>query len=66
MANQNDDEVRRLFTEIGCIIEDASLAALVWRDENLDIEARYRQISDAHAKIGELLTKINEASQPSV
>ena len=64
MTNDTDDEVRRLFNDIGCIMEDASLIALVWRDANLDLEARYRQISAAHIKIGERLTQIYALTQP--
>lgn len=66
MANDTDDEVRRLFNEIGCIMEDASLIALVWRDGNLDLNVRYRQTSDAHIKIGELLKRIGAATRPTV
>lgn len=63
MANNTDNDVRRPFTEIGCIMEDASLIALLWSaDDELDMLARYREISDAHAKIGELLKQIDSAS----
>lgn len=66
MANDKDNEVRRLFTEIGCIMEDASLSALVLGDRNdLDVKARYRQISDVHTKIGELLSQIVRAIRTS-
>jgi hypothetical protein len=59
MTKATDDEVRRLFTEIGCIMEDASLVALVWRTyDKLDAQARYRKVSDAHAEIGKLLAQI--------
>lgn len=63
MTHNTDDDVRRLFTEIGCIMEDASLMALLWKTEDgLDVAARYREISNAHAKIGELLKRIDIAS----
>jgi hypothetical protein len=63
MAKPKNDKVRELFTEIGCVMEDASLLALVWRAEDkLDVIARYREISDAHEKIGELLLQIDGAS----
>lgn len=60
MTNDTDDDVRELYTEIGCIMEDASLIALLWRAEDgLDVAARYREMSNAHAKIGEFLLQIN-------
>ena len=63
MAKPAQDEVRKLFTEIGCIMEDASLIALVWSStDNLDVRARYRTISEVHEKIGELLLQIDSAS----
>ena len=49
MAKPDIDEIRRLFTEIGCIMEDASLLALVWNPgDRLDIQARFQKLSDAH------------------
>jgi hypothetical protein len=60
MTKAKDDEVRKLFTEIGCIMEDASLVALVWGDDDkLNTHARYRTVIDAHAKISELLAQID-------
>ena len=53
------DEIRMLFTEIGGIMEDTSLVALVWgADGELNAQARYRAVTDAHAKISELLAQI--------
>jgi hypothetical protein len=57
MTKAKDNEVRELFTQIGCIMEDASLIALVWgTDGEWDVAARYREISAAHNKMG---TSIN-------
>lgn len=62
MAKPANDEVRKLFTEIGCIMEDASIGALVWRDgEGLDLRARLQSLSDAHAGIDDLLAQIEKA-----
>lgn len=62
MAKLSNDEVRKLFTEIGCIMEDASVVALMWRDEDgLDPRARLHSLSDAHAAIGDLLAQIEQA-----
>jgi hypothetical protein len=59
MTKATNDEVRKLFTQIGCIMEDASVAALLWKDgDALDVAARYWEISDVHAKISELLSRI--------
>ncbi len=45
MAKSTNDDIRKLFTEIGCIMEDASLIALVWgADDELNVRARYRKI----------------------
>ncbi len=62
MAKLADDEVRKLFTEIGCIMEDASLVALIWRDaDGLDLQARLQILSYAHAEIRDLLAQIEKA-----
>lgn len=62
MAKPADDEVRNLFTEIGCIMEDASVVALIWRDgDGLDPPARLNSLTDAHAAIGNLLAQIEQA-----
>ena len=63
MAKPAHDDVRRLFTEIGCVMEDASLIALVWgADDEIDVTARFRKISDAHEKIGQILLQIDSAN----
>ena len=60
MTKATNDEVRKLFTQIGCIMEDASLIALVCKaDDKLNTQGRYRMVLDAHAKISELLTQID-------
>lgn len=59
MANSAKYEVRKLFTEIGCIMEDASLVALVWKyGDRLDLKERLHSLSDAHEAIGDLLAQI--------
>ena len=63
MAKPTNDDIRRLFTEIGCVMEDASLIALVWgADDEIDVTARFRKISDAHEKISQLLLQIDSAN----
>ena len=62
MANPANDEVRKLFTEIGCIMEDASIIALILRDgDGFDMPVRLKSISNAHAEIGDLLAQIEKA-----
>lgn len=57
------DEVRKLFTEIGCIMEDASHAALIWRDgDGLDLRVRLQILSRAHKEIGNLLSRFDSTS----
>ena len=63
MANPTNDEVRNLFTEIGCIMEDASRIALVWQAaDGLNVMARYQKLSDSHAKLSELLSQIDSVT----
>lgn len=63
MAKSAHDEVRKLFTEVGTIMEDASVVALIWRDgDGLEVSARLQSLSDAHAEIGDLLAEIDKAS----
>lgn len=60
MAKYPTNDIRKLFTEIGCIMEDTSLLALIWAaDDENDVAARFRQISDAHNKVGQLLAQID-------
>lgn len=62
MAIPANDEARKLFNEIGCIMEDASVVALMWRDgDGLDLRARLQSLLDAHAEIGNLLANIEKA-----
>lgn len=62
MAKPANDDVRKLFTQIGCVMEDASIVALIWRDgDGLDPQARLQILSDAHAEIGDLLAQIEKA-----
>lgn len=45
MTFDTDDDIRAPFTQIGCIMEDASLIALVWADVNeLGVRARFDQL----------------------
>lgn len=49
--------------EIGCIMEDTSVIALIWNaGDRLDASARFRKISEAQEKIGELVAQIEKAT----
>jgi hypothetical protein len=64
MSRMNDDaknQIRTLCTEIGSIMEDASVVALVWTDgDGLSIKARVQRLHDAHGEIGRLLDQANK------
>ena len=55
----DEQKLRGLFTEIGCIMEDASLTALVWEHHDTrSLIDRAAELRDAHCKIGGLLDTI--------
>ena len=55
----DEPELRKLFTEIGCIMEDASVIALVWsRNDTRSISDRVAELCSAYSRIGALLDKI--------
>ena len=61
MAKLETDDLRRLSTEIGCIMEDACLVALVWDPvDRLGVQARIKKLLDAHSEIGILLSQIKD------
>ena len=61
MAKLETDDLCRLCTEIGCIMEDSSLAALVWDPgDRLGVQARIKKLSDTHSEIGILLSQIED------
>lgn len=47
--------IRQLCTRAGCIMEDASVVALVWED-NLTLEARLQRLRKAAADIQALVS----------
>ena len=56
----NEQELRILFAEIGRIMEDASVNALVWKhDDTRPITDRAAELRGAYNKIGALLDTIN-------
>ena len=62
MTEQSSDHVRTLFTEIGTIMEDASVIAIIWDGADLlTIERRYQQLLNVHRKVDLLLEQIKAA-----
>ncbi len=55
----DENAIRRYFSEIGCIMEDASVLALVWRaNDNLSLVDRLGLLLQANTKITNLLDLI--------
>lgn len=55
----NEQDLRRIFTEIGCIMEDCSVTALIWkRNDPYSVMDRVAKLRDAYNKIGELLDTV--------
>ena len=53
------DELYKLFTYIGCIMEDASAVALIWdRKAENAAKAKFEHLSRAHHEIARLLSQI--------
>ncbi len=56
----DERKLRGLFTELGCIMEDASVTALVWqRDDARSRSDRAAELRGAYNKIGALLDTID-------
>ena len=59
MDERLDDNVRTLFTQIGCIMEDVSVVALIWeRADAMTIDDRYQRLLLANYQITEALASI--------
>ncbi|WP_430443643.1 hypothetical protein [Sphingorhabdus contaminans] len=59
MATHSDNEFRALFTDIGTIMEDASVVALIWDPADaLTVKLRYERLLEAHGQIEDALRKI--------
>lgn len=59
MAKHSDNEVRALFADIGCLMEDASVVALIWDPADaMTVKLRYERLSEAHGQIEEALRQI--------
>ena len=55
----NEQELRELFTKIGCIMEDASVIALIWtRNDLRSVSERADELRGAYDEFGALLDLI--------
>lgn len=56
----DEEELRTLFTDIGCIMEDSSVKALVWQRKDARSRSdRATELRVAYNKIGALLDIID-------
>ncbi len=61
MNSDTNDQIRQICTEIGTIMEDASVVALIWKkDGDVSIPERLQLLRDAHLQIGMLLTQAED------
>lgn len=61
MDKATQDRIREICTQIGTIMEDVSVVALVWRiSDNLDAAERLHQLRDVHTEIGRLLEQATD------
>jgi hypothetical protein len=59
MDEQSMNRVKGLFTEVGCILEDVSVVALIWDDANpMSAGDRYQALLTAKHEIGAALKSI--------
>lgn len=60
MDKATHDRIREICTQIGTIMEDTSVVALVWQiDDDISSTERLLQLRNAHTEIGRLLDKAN-------
>lgn len=61
MNNDTENHIRQICKEIGTIMEDASVVALIWRkDGDVSIPERLQLLRDAHLQIGTLIRQAEE------
>ena len=61
MESDTEDHIREICTEIGAIMEDVSVVALIWRkDADISIPERLQLLRDAHLQIGMLLKQAQD------
>lgn len=59
MADISDDQIRTLFMQIGIIMEDTGMVALIWRDsDRLTTGDRLTRVTAANESIGALVSEL--------
>lgn len=61
MDSDMENHIRQICTEIGTIMEGASVVALIWpKDGDVSIPERLQLLRDAYLQIGMLLTQAED------
>jgi hypothetical protein len=61
MNSHPENQIRQICTEIGVIMEDASIVALIWQnDADVRIAERLELLRDAHLQIGTLIKQAED------
>ena len=61
MNSDPENQIRPICTEIGIIMEDASIVALIWRkDADISIPERLQLLRSTHLQIGTLLKQAED------
>lgn len=61
MDSDTENHIRQICAEIGTIMEDASVVALIWtEDGEVCIAERLQLLRDAHLQIGTLIKQAEE------
>ncbi|MBA4307320.1 MAG: hypothetical protein C0429_11340 [Sphingopyxis sp.] len=61
MDSDTEDRIRHICTEIGVIMEDSSVLALIWaKDVDVSVAERLQLIRDAYLLIGKLLRQAED------
>lgn len=64
MDIDTENNIRGICTEIGTIMEDTSVVALIWtKDDDLSIAERLQLLRDAHLQIGMLLQQADNLAR---
>jgi len=59
MDDETKSRIQKLCAEIGSIMEDASVVAVVWKvDDGLSTKMRVGRLVSAHSEIGKLLSEV--------
>ena len=61
MDSGRENHIRQICTEIGAIMEDTSVVALIWtKDADVCISERLQMLREAHLQIGMLIRQAED------